>query len=54
LIEEEKAYAASIRESIVVTEAANVAAETTGVIQEATASNPADEFDAIVSRIAKK
>jgi hypothetical protein len=54
LIEEEKAYAASIRESIAVTEVASVAAETTGVIQEATASNPADEFDAIVSRIAKK
>lgn len=52
LIEEEKAYAASIRESIVV-EAAP-AAETSGVIQEAVSSRTEDEFDAIVSRIAKK
>jgi hypothetical protein len=53
LIEDEKAYAASIRESITVVEAAP-AVEATGVIQEATASTPADEFDAIVSRIVKK
>lgn len=53
LIEDEKAYANSIRESITVVEAAP-AVETTGVIQEAIASSPADEFDAIVSRIAKK
>lgn len=53
LIEDEKAYANSIRESIAIVEAAP-AVETTGVIQEATASTPADEFDAIVSRIVKK
>lgn len=53
LIESEKAYADSLRETITVVEAAP-AVEATGVIQEATASTPADEFDAIVSRIVKK
>jgi hypothetical protein len=51
LIADEKAYAASIRESIV--EAAPVVE--TGVIHEALASTtPADEFNAIVGRIIKK
>lgn len=55
LIESEKAYADSIRASMVVTEAAAPAAvEATGVIQEAHASSTADEFDAIVARISKK
>jgi len=51
LIADEKAYASSIRESIVV-EATPVVE--TGVIQEALSSTPADEFDAIVSRITRK
>lgn len=51
LIADEKAYASSIRESIAVDAAPVVE---TGVIQEAIASTPADEFDAIVSRITRK
>ena len=51
LIADEKAYASSIRESIAVDAAPVVE---TGVIQEAVASTPADEFDAIVSRITRK
>ena len=50
LIEEEKAYAESIRESLVVP-----AAEFVGVVHEAgKASNPASELETIVSRIAGK
>jgi hypothetical protein len=50
LIEEEKAYAESIRESLVVP-----AAEFVGVVHEAgKASTPASELDTIVSRIAGK
>lgn len=52
LIEEEKAYAASLSEAV-----ATPAAELVGVVHEATktgASSTADEFDAIVSRISKK
>lgn len=53
LIEEEKAYADSLRESV----AAAPTAEVVGIVHEAvakTVSTTADEFDAIVSRIAKK
>lgn len=53
LIEEEKAYADSLRESVAVAPTAEVV----GIVHEAvakTVSTPADEFDAIVSRIAKK
>lgn len=52
LIEEERAYAASLREAV-----AAPAAEVVGVVHEASkkeASSTADEFDAIVSRIVKK
>ena len=55
LIEAEKAYADSIRASMVVTESvAPAAVEATGVIQEASASSTADEFDSIIARISKK
>jgi hypothetical protein len=53
LIEEEKAYADSLRESVAVAPTAEVV----GIVHEAvakTTSTAADEFDAIVSRIAKK
>ena len=52
LIENEKAYADSLREAV-----AAPTAEVVGVVHEATktgASSTADEFDAIVSRISKK
>lgn len=52
LIEDEKAYANSLRESV-----AAPTAEVVGVVHEAvvkTSSTAADEFDAIVSRISKK
>lgn len=53
LIEDEKAYANSLREAV----SAAPTAEVVGVVHEAvakTTSTTADEFDAIVSRIAKK
>ncbi len=52
LIEEEKAYASSLREAV-----SAPTTEVVGVVHEAvakTSSSAADEFDAIVSRIAKK
>jgi hypothetical protein len=49
LIAEERAYVSAVSES-----ATAPAAETFGSIQEAVKTNPVDEFDAIVSRIAKK
>jgi hypothetical protein len=52
LIEDERAYANSLRESV-----ATPASEVVGIVHEATktgASATADEFDAIVSRISKK
>jgi len=49
LIADEKAYVLSVSES-----ATAASGSTFGTIQEATSINPADEFDAIVSRIAKK
>lgn len=48
LIADEKAYVVAVSES------AAAPADTFGVIQEATTTNTADEFDAIISRIAKK
>jgi len=50
LIEAEKAYVAAVSESAV----SAIAADTTGVISEAIKTNPVDELDAIVSRIAGK
>ncbi len=50
LIADEKSYVTAVSESAVT---ANVA-DTTGVITEATKTNSADEFDAIVSRLAGK
>lgn len=50
LIEAEKAYVAAVSESAV----SAIAADTTGVINEAIKTNPVDELDAIVSRIAGK
>jgi hypothetical protein len=52
LIEDEKAYASSLRESVVAP-----TSEVVGIVHEASAksvSTTSDEFDAIVSRIAKK
>jgi hypothetical protein len=48
LIADEKSYVSAVSESA--TKA--VAADTTGVISEAKTTNAADEFNAIVSRIA--
>lgn len=50
LIEAEKAYVTAVSESAV----SAIAADTTGVISEAIKTNPVDELDAIVSRIAGK
>lgn len=52
LIEEEKAYASSIREGFV--SEASAAADVSGVVHEAKSSSTADEFDAVVSRIKRK
>ena len=48
LIADEKAYVSAVSES------ATAPADTYGVIQEATNTNKADEFDAVVSRIKRK
>lgn len=50
LIADEKSYVTAVSESAVTA----TVADTTGVITEATKTNSADEFDAIVSRIAGK